>query len=217
MLAVYPTIYRDEQGEVITWLHNDGETLRMVVRGVEFVGSDFDGFEPSKQTDPSSLSSFTLHRGELCSYTLECDIPVPVVGTKADTGILHTRLKIGDPAPKGWIDYEHLEIELRLGEHCFLSSGESGWFEDELLDIQKQLPAGIYLKACINCAFSDYSPYGHGLFGCLACFRDNKDGYCSVQSKSDLFRIWDTMTEYVQETYVCPEFARRKPGTGYRG
>ena len=48
--------------------------------------------------------------------------------------------------------------------------------EDELLDIQRQMPEGTYLKACINCAFSDYCPGGHGLFGGLACFRDNKEG-----------------------------------------
>ena len=56
-----------------------------------------------------------------------------------------------------------------------------------------------------------------GLFGGLACFRDNKTAYLGVQSKADLFRIWGTMTEFVRETYVCPEFARRQPGAGYRG
>jgi hypothetical protein len=27
----------------------------------------------------------------------------------------------------------------------------------------------------------------------------------------------DTMTEFVQETCLCPEFEKRAPGTGYRG
>ncbi len=58
---------------------------------------------------------------------------------------------------------------------------------------------------------------GHGLFDGLACFRDNKQGYLSVQTKRDLFGIWGTMTEFVQETFRCPEFERRAPGTGYRG
>ncbi len=55
------------------------------------------------------------------------------------------------------------------------------------------------------------------MFGCMACFRDNKENYLQVSSKADIFRIWDTLTEYVQETYLCPEFQRRRPGTGYRG
>jgi hypothetical protein len=62
-----------------------------------------------------------------------------------------------------------------------------------------------------------YSPYGHGLFGGLACFRGNKAGYRAVTGKDDLFAVWDTMTEFVQETHLCPEFERRVPGTGYRG
>ena len=80
------------------------------------------------------------------------------------------------------------------------------------------MPEGEYLKACINCAFSDYSPFGHGLFGGLACFRDNKEGYRMVKTKHDLFRVWGTMTGVlVQETFLCREFERRFPDTGYRG
>jgi hypothetical protein len=54
------------------------------------------------------------------------------------------------------------------------------------------------------------------MFGGLTCFRDNKTGYRAVNSKSAMFQAWGTMTEYVQETYLCPEFEKRTPGTGYR-
>jgi hypothetical protein len=70
---------------------------------------------------------------------------------------------------------------------------------------------------CFGCGLSDYSPLGHPLFGGLSCFRDNEIGYRSVRTKADLFRIWETRTELVQETHLCPRFERRKPGTGYRG
>lgn len=72
---------------------------------------------------------------------------------------------------------------------------------------------GIFM----SCAFSDYHPVGNGLFGCLACFRDNKQQYLAAQDKYALMNLWDTHTEYVQETYHCDEFEKRKPGTGYRG
>jgi hypothetical protein len=75
----------------------------------------------------------------------------------------------------------------------------------------------MYLQTCFCCAFSDYSPYGNGLFGDLACFRDNKQPYLAVETKRDFLALWDTYTEFVQETYHCGEFERRKPGTGYRG
>jgi hypothetical protein len=109
-----------------------------------------------------------------------------------------------------------LRLRLHIKEHEYLSSGKTGWFEDELLDLARQLPAGTYLKACINCAFSDYSPYGHGLFGGLACFRNSKQEYRQVKSKGDLFQIWEKNAGFVQETYLCPEFERRTRA-GYRG
>jgi hypothetical protein len=135
-------------------------------------------------------------------------MPVPVVTPHgmAD-GVLTVHLELGDPAPNGGIDREHLTLQLKVEDQLVASKGWSGWFEDEMLDIQKQLPPDGYMKACINCAFSDYSPVGHGLFGGLACFRDNKQSYLSVKTKRDLFGIWKTMTEYVQETYLdCNRF-----------
>ncbi|MBA2544438.1 MAG: hypothetical protein H0V17_32650, partial [Deltaproteobacteria bacterium] len=85
------------------------------------------------------------------------------------------------------------------------------------LDLQQKLPEGGYLRACIGCGLSDYSPIGNGLFGGLACFRETKTAYRAVSTKTGLFAIWDSLTEFVQETYVCPEFERRRPGAGYRG
>lgn len=70
---------------------------------------------------------------------------------------------------------------------------------------------------CITCAYSDYSPYGHGLWGGMACFRNTKAEYLATKTKSDVFRIWDSLTEQVQETYHCPQWQPRIPGTGYRG
>jgi hypothetical protein len=131
-------------------------------------------------------------------------------------GLLLAHLELGEPRANGSLDRELLALRLSVDGRQYCSSGRSGWFEDELIDIQRQLPEGTFLKACITCAFSDYSPAGHGLFGGLACFRDNKIGYKLVKSKSDLFRIWDTKSEFVQETYVCPEFERRAPHAGYR-
>lgn len=190
----------------------------MLVRGVKFQGQDFDSLEPTKEPDPAQLSSFTLNKGDLCSCVIEAEMHVPVVTSQGmEDGILTVHLELGDPAPNGGIDREHLTLQLKVGDQVIASKGWSGWFEDELLDIQKQLPKDSFMKACINCAFSDYSPGGHGLFGGLACFRDNKQGYSSVKTKRDLFGIWKTMTEFVQETYVCPEFEMRVPGTGYRG
>jgi len=136
-------------------------------------------------------------------------------GDEVVEGILLVHLELGDPSKNGGIDREELYLTLKIGDSSFKSSGKSGgWFSDELRDIQALLPEGAYIKACINCALADYHPVGYGLFGGLACFRNNKEAFRAAKTKRDLFRIWNTSIE-VQETYLCPEFVRwipRKPG-----
>lgn len=220
MLAqTYPGTYRDKGGVEPIALHNDGQTLRVTIRQVAFEGTDFDGLEAVDGPEVAEAAGFVLCSGSICSCTITCTMPLPVVTPEGVVQCeLLVELVLGDPKPlpRGGIDREDLRLRLRMPGREIASSGRSGWFEDELLDIQRQLTAG-HLHACIACAFSDYSPYGHGLFGGLACFRDNKRRYLAVENKQDLFAIWNTLTEFVQETYLCSEFQRREPGTGYRG
>ena len=213
-----PARYSDERGAEETAILNDGETLRLPLRGIEFVGRDFDSLAPPGNAAPEALRRFSLHQGCLCSCRIECEIPVPIHdrGREAE-GTLHVELLLGDPASDGGLDREELRISLLYGDRRFAGSGYSGWFEDELLEIQAQLPEGVFIRACINCMYSDYSPYGHGLFGWMMCFRNLKDAYREVAGKQTFWAIHGRHDRLVQETYLCPEFERRAPGTGYRG
>jgi hypothetical protein len=96
----------------------------------------------------------------------------------------------------------------------------TGWYQDrhgrEQITIGNDGVRDVD-KACICCAWSGYSPAGSPFFGGLACFRDNKDGYRQVRDKRDLFNIWQSRTEYVQETYLCGEFEPRGPDRGDGG
>ena len=74
-----PAVYRDENGEIVTSIRNDGSTLSMSIRGVEFHGSDLVGLEPAGQEDDARLSSFRLRDGCLCSCVIETEIPIPLV------------------------------------------------------------------------------------------------------------------------------------------
>ena len=223
MRMVYPARYRDRFGEERTTILNDGKTLTMLVRGVRFQGNDFDGLEPQDVSDLAMLRSFTFLHGSLCFCAIEADIPVPVMTpTGAVKGSLTFELELGEPLPTGQMGRERLKLCLAVNGQTFSSEGRTGWFEGEMLDVQGKLPPGTFMKACINCAFSDYSPYGHGLFGNMICFRANKAGYLALPSGADFekdayFAVLGTVSETVQETYLCPEFERRKPGTGYRG
>jgi hypothetical protein len=220
MIATYPARYEDVHRKERTAIENDGKYLRMVVRGVPFQGSQLDDFEPMIDPSDPRMATFTIDHGLLWAYQLSFVMPLAMLnGEQTVTGRLRVQLMLGLPITTlGQADRETLNLRLTHAGTSVASSGTSGgWFENELLDIQRALPQGMRIKACFTCAFSDYSPLGNGLLGTLACFRDNKEAYRKVASKYELFAIWDTMTEFVQETYLCPEYEDRLPNTGYRG
>jgi hypothetical protein len=217
-MVTYPGTYADKHGLEIIAVRNDGETLRTEVRGVQFVGDDFDALTPVAETPRTRLASFTLNRGALCACRLSVEIQIPLVLHSAEVeGSLCVELELGSPAPNGGIDREVLRLEVAYAGSRIASSGLSGWFEDELLDLRHRLPTGVSIKACFNCLYSDYSPYGHGLFGGMLCFRNIKAEYLRVKSKHDFWAVHGREDRQVQETYLCQEFTLRVPGTGYRG
>lgn len=213
----YPTTYTDARGIERTIITNDSDTLRMRLRDVDFVGDDFDSLSPVEGTSADQLRQFTLQQGALCACRIECQMPVPIGGRIQSQGTLLMSLTLGEPAPNAGLDREDLHLILEFDGRRFASPGKSGWFEDELRAIQKQLPEGIYMKACINCLYADYSPLGHGLFGGTMCFRNVKEEYRKVTTKNEFWSVHGRQDRLVQETYLCPQFERRVPGTGYRG
>lgn len=215
---VYPARYRDARGSEATTIENDAHVLRMVVRGAEFTGRDFDTLEASPELHEDLRFGFTLVQGCLADCVIEWEMPLTLTFQGGPAyGTLRARLDLGPEAPAGGLGYEQLHLALRWNNGVVASRGKTGWFEDELTDLEQLLPDGASLRCCFTCALSDYSPAGHGLFGGLACFRDNKAQYLTVHGKADIFRVWPTMTEFVQETFLCPEYSRRRPGAGYRG
>ncbi|MBY0229686.1 MAG: hypothetical protein K2W96_10440 [Gemmataceae bacterium] len=62
----YPTRYADARGGEDAVISNDGEWLRMRLRGVDLEGRGFDGFSPVAGTDPGSLARLPLYNGYLC-------------------------------------------------------------------------------------------------------------------------------------------------------
>jgi len=216
----YPAHYSDTQGTEKTTIANDGTLLSIQIRGVEFAGNAFDSLEPLPGTGEEQLKLFRLYDGSLCACTIGCRMPIPIWDHGSEvSGELSIKLVLGDHAltPRGRPHQIGLHLVLEYGEHRIESAGRSGWFEDELLDLQRKLPAEVYIKACINCLYSDYSPCGHGLFGGMMCFRNIKEEYLKVIDKRTLWSVHGREERQVQETFLCSDFARRIPGTGYRG
>lgn len=216
--VAYPARYSDARGHEATTITNDGTTLQMSVRGVTWHGPDFDLLEPAAGTAPELLAQFSLHHDCLVRCEITCEIPVRVrAATEELPATLSVELLLGAPTARGNLDEERLRLTLRWDGGAIAGNGTSGHFEDELLEIQRQLPPGVYIRTCINCAYSDYSPGGGGLFGWMSCFRNVKAEYLQVRSKADYWPVLERAERSVQETYHCDEFERRRPGTGYRG
>lgn len=206
-------IFRDQRGEERIVFQTTGSALKTTIRSVECVGSDFDSLTPD-----SAPELFDLAHGDICGCTFTIFMPVRLI---APEGLRHVELQaevaLGLPTERGGIDREDIQVSLRQDEFIISSPGDSGWFEDELLSLSAQLPVGFSLQCCITCGLSDYSPYGHGAFGSLACFRGAADDYRLVCSKAGIFQIWGRLTEYVQETHYCSHYESRPKGRGYRG
>lgn len=206
----------------------------MVLRGVKFTGNNFHWFEPLYHATELEPNQFSPFLGALCAYTLDCEIPVsiaeesktyqeslcihvgygkPVEGTPGTEAHRKDGTIIRDSRQ---IDHEVLQLSIRFRDICFETSGKNMYssFDEQLTELRDLLPKNVYLKTCWNCAYSDYHPVGSGLFGGLACFRNNKEEYHSVRSKRDMMSIWGKRAEFVQEIHLCSEFEKRRPGIG---
>ncbi|MES2597772.1 MAG: DUF6304 family protein [Verrucomicrobiota bacterium] len=212
-MKVITGTFRDKRGSEPIEIQTDGTCLTVVIRGVTFEGSDFDSLGTSEET-----GQFDLCRGDLYACDFSVSIPVRL---ETPDGIrevgMSAFVSIGELNAYGWPAPGDLRLHLEQPEFSIPSRGTSGAFEDEMLSIVSKLPQGFQLHACITCGLSDYSPAGSMSFGNMACFRDVPDEYRKVKSKSDIFALWDQLTDYVQETHYCPKFEKRPKGTGYRG
>jgi hypothetical protein len=65
MTTTYRARYKDRFGEEATAILNGGETLTMVVRGVRFQRTDFDGFEPQDRKKGKRINKLQCVREAL--------------------------------------------------------------------------------------------------------------------------------------------------------
>ena len=208
----YPAVYSDARGDEEIVLASDGRSLAMVVRGVSVEGTSLDDFEPTGVPTPAQHGRLRWRHGALFDFTLSWSMPLPVlVHDQVEPARLEAVFWIG-PSASGAAQRTTLVLS-----HRGARVEGAGDFEAGLLAIQRQLPEGTRLRACIGCRWSDYSPAGSPDFGGMLCFRGAQALYRQVTGKHGLLDILDQHTALVQETHCCEDFAPRPPGTGYRG
>jgi len=218
-VLTFPGRYQDQAGsEQIRWRVEGSRRYKLpsldfytTIRGVDLWGVDFDGLGP---VDPAAAAGrLPLNQfGVLTDCVLSGDLPctLAVGGERRPETIAFTLdMRPGSDRRPGTAS---LTLALVLDNVPF-QVGED-WFEDGVQRLEQALPPGIQLVCCVTCLFSDYSPGGHGLTG-MRCHRGSKEQYLAVRSKADYWPV--PVTEEVPETYLCSEYQRRVPGTGYRG
>ncbi len=216
----FPGSYEDRSGrETIAWRVEGSHRYVLpslefftTIRGIDLWGTDLDGMEPAEScARPVQLPLNSA--GELTECVLSGDLPCTLaVGGQHRPAAITFSLDLRRHGEPPQATPRNLSLSLVLDGVTYAVRDD--WFEDGIQRLEESLPAGARLACCVTCLFSDYSPGGHGLTG-IRCHRGAKDQYLAVRSKLDYWSV--PVTEEVPETYLCGEYQRRIPGTGYRG
>ncbi len=215
---VFPGQYEDASGtEPVEWRIVPSSRpgwdrrfeIHAEIRGVHVWGADFDGLDAEGTADAGSRLALN-QVDELSNCVLSGDLPctVTVSGVTRPSTIRF----VLDLSPPLDPSLANLTLACEIDGATYAVSGT--WFEDGLLRLERSFPPDHQLVACLTCLYSDYPPGGHGLTG-MQCHRDAKTQYLAVRTKADYWGV--PVTEDVPETYLCDEYERRVPGTGYRG
>jgi hypothetical protein len=209
--------YIDVTGEESICFLTDGTDLKTTIRGVPIVGRSPDNlWVAASPAGPPPTALRLDEHGCLTEYVISVSIPVLVAASLDETwGTIDVTWDCRPDHVVRMVKLPTLVVE--IDGRRIVSSGRTGDFEGDMPAMEKGLPQGWFLKTCINCQYSDYSVAGTMDFGSMYCFRHLKAEYIAVKSKRDYMKLDDSKAEATQETYLCREFLRRRPRTGYRG
>ena len=221
-VVTWDATYIDARGRFPATIANDGETLVLSVLGASFSGDDFSELAPEPDTPEALLGGFILRDGTLGACEIVLTMPLPlIVDAQPAAGALVIDVRLGGPGSGNW-SYEALNLTLASGDARFTASDAENVsryfdFEDILLHLIAKLPPGLSMKSCFTCQYADYGVCGKASFGSMLCFRNHKSAYDSVRTKDDFMELEGQFDRNVQETWLCPDYAPRRPKAGYRG
>lgn len=213
---IWPATYVDGFGQESVAVVTDGDRLRTTIRGLALDGPSPDSLSPVDRSEQSQHADLKFDGyGCLTEYAITVTMPVVVVTQSENVEGLIVATWDSRPGQRPQSGTPTLTVDATAGH--FVAAANDEDYEGAIPKIEKQLPSGWFLKTCLNCQYSDYHVAGTMAFGSMYCFRRQKAEYLAVRSKIDYMKLDDSKVDGTQETYLCAEFSRRTPGTGYRG
>lgn len=218
----YKATYQDKRGIEEIVVQSNGTEMFFTLRGIDFNGSDFEGFSASEIDNTKfDYELFKDGSGDITNFKLTITIPIRLYNAQSNqtfTENLKAHIEVGETTTIKGLDSELTCLTLTTSFGEFVVEKRLEWMEDALIALQNQLPENIYLKTCLSCKFSNYHPVGNGMFGALCCFKNHKKELEQVRDKYDLMELWseDNIKKqslfFIQETFDCPE--HQLPTTG---
>jgi hypothetical protein len=231
-----PAIFKDVKGSSNATLRTMGTWVSFKTRGIRFDGSNLLTWKVREHLISQDVAQvkFNFHAPpiapvdvtyygaagvvpQLDNFNLDFELPVKLA-TQGEPGSEPTleEVKIRFKASHD-SKAESFSISLVLADGKTIirptspgidENGYPATFDDQIKQIQMQLPAKSYLKTCWNCALSEYSPVNKQNFGGLGCFRQWPN-ITTLRNPMELLRNWKKRIEDVQETHSCESFKRR--------
>ncbi|MCJ8291355.1 MAG: DUF6304 family protein [Flavobacteriales bacterium] len=204
MTLKYPVEYRDSYGSEKGYFISDGKSLVITIRNTVFQGHFWDLF-PVNSAKGEIENLFTLEEFEysdqtkgckLSDYSLKVQLPIKVIN--AD-----------DIEVDGLINFSmdpyKLEFEIEGKHYQFEKPNfEYGLSREHTTSLNIK-----HVKCCVNCIYSEYSPYGSDEYGDLMCFKQSKSEWLKIgyQGLKGINNWDDLLTiEKTQEAFWCDEF-----------
>ncbi len=211
----YIATYQDKRGTETVEIKSDGSEMFFTLRNIDFDGPDFDQLTASEiDNSKFDYEMFQDGSGDITNFKLILTIPIQLFNSETDTIFIENltaRIEVGETTTIKGLDHELSCLTLNASFGEFKIEKKLEWIEDALIGLQNQLPENIYLKTCLSCKYSNYSPYGNGMFGNIYCFKKLKKELKQVKQKHDLLNLWTAEAVEkgdvfsVQETFDCPE------------
>jgi len=199
----YPLTFEDQCGVVDTICRSDGRELVFSLRGCTFRGQCFDFLD----VDGSDLAGLSANQFSFDQYgdvqgCFTITVPVGIVGGTESSAVVVMSFdyRNGGNLVGGMLTVDGAAYQVAGKDDA----------ESCLIGLQRQLPPGVFLRCCLSCRWSHYTPGGNGDFGDLGCFVD-WPGAADIASKIDTFHAWDDARRHdqvvrMQETWSCPRF-----------